>query len=192
MAKSANDYGRDYTDPKLRERLKEKIKNSDRGGRAGQWSARKSQLLAQEYEREGGGYRHPGTRTSSQRSLQRWTEQDWQTENGSANARHDGTTERYLPRNAWEEMTPEQKRETRDAKREASSRGRQHAGNPKAARTARAEAELDSMNAKEAVGRAGSMDPDEAAAALRHERGNKNRKTVLRRLEQVAGHTGTT
>lgn len=190
MAKSASDYEKDYTDPELRERLKEEIKDSDRGGRAGQWSARKSQLLTQEYEKRGGGYRHPGERTSSQKSLQEWTEQGWQTEGGSANARHDGETERYLPRTAWEEMTPKQKRDSQDAKRKASAQGRQHADNPKAARSARADAELDSMNADEAVKRAGSMDADEAAAALAHERDNKGRKTVLRRLEKIAGRGG--
>ena len=45
-----------YTDPDLREEIKDEIKQSDKGGRPGQWSARKSQLLAREYERRGGGY----------------------------------------------------------------------------------------------------------------------------------------
>jgi hypothetical protein len=31
-----------YTDPELRERIKEEIKDSDKGGKKGQWSARKS------------------------------------------------------------------------------------------------------------------------------------------------------
>ena len=35
-----------YTDPALRDRLKAKIQAGDKGGAAGQWSARKSQLLA--------------------------------------------------------------------------------------------------------------------------------------------------
>ena len=46
-----------YTAPELRERIKEEIKESDKGGRPGQWSARKSQLLTREYERRGGGYK---------------------------------------------------------------------------------------------------------------------------------------
>jgi len=46
-----------YTRPTLRKRLFERIKAGDKGGRAGQWSARKSQLLAREYKRAGGGYR---------------------------------------------------------------------------------------------------------------------------------------
>ena len=59
--KSAEDYERDYTEPELRARLKEEIKAGDRGGRPGQWSARKSQLLTREYEEQGGGYTQPGS-----------------------------------------------------------------------------------------------------------------------------------
>ena len=34
-----------------------KIKSGSKGGSAGQWSARKAQLLASEYKKAGGGYR---------------------------------------------------------------------------------------------------------------------------------------
>lgn len=34
----------DYTDPQLRARLKDEIQAGDRGGKPGQWSARKAQL----------------------------------------------------------------------------------------------------------------------------------------------------
>ena len=56
-----------YTKPELRERLKSRIMAGDKGGRPGQWSARKAQLLAQQYEKAGGGY--SGARTAGQRSL---------------------------------------------------------------------------------------------------------------------------
>jgi len=46
-----------YTKPAMRKRLFNKIKAGTRGGRAGQWSARKAQLLASEYKKAGGGYR---------------------------------------------------------------------------------------------------------------------------------------
>jgi len=46
-----------YTKPAMRKRLFRKILRGTRGGRAGQWSARKSQLLAREYKAAGGGYR---------------------------------------------------------------------------------------------------------------------------------------
>lgn len=46
-----------YTKPTLRKRLFERIKRGTKGGKAGQWSARKSQLLASEYKKAGGGYK---------------------------------------------------------------------------------------------------------------------------------------
>ena len=41
----------------MRKRLFEKIKAGTKGGKAGQWSARKAQLLAKEYKAQGGGYK---------------------------------------------------------------------------------------------------------------------------------------
>jgi hypothetical protein len=46
-----------YTKPGLRKRLFEKIKAGTKGGKAGQWSARKAQMLAREYKAAGGGYK---------------------------------------------------------------------------------------------------------------------------------------
>jgi len=47
-----------YTKPEMRKKLFNSIKASaTQGTAAGQWSARKSQLLAKEYKRKGGGYR---------------------------------------------------------------------------------------------------------------------------------------
>ena len=46
-----------YTKPGMRKSLFEKIKAGGKGGNPGQWSARKSQLLAKEYKAKGGGYR---------------------------------------------------------------------------------------------------------------------------------------
>jgi len=47
-----------YTKPALRKRLFEKIKAGSKGGKPGQWSARKAQMLAREYKAAGGGYRN--------------------------------------------------------------------------------------------------------------------------------------
>tara|TARA_R100001082_G_C4288012_1_gene126904 strand:- start:442 stop:567 length:126 start_codon:yes stop_codon:yes gene_type:complete len=41
----------------MRKRLFNKIKASTKGGKAGQWSARKAQTLAKEYKAKGGGYK---------------------------------------------------------------------------------------------------------------------------------------
>ena len=46
-----------YTKPALRKRLFSKIKAGTKGGKAGQWSARKAQMLALQYKKAGGGHR---------------------------------------------------------------------------------------------------------------------------------------
>lgn len=46
-----------YTKPSMRKRLFNSIKAGTKGGKAGQWSARKAQLLAARYKKNGGGYR---------------------------------------------------------------------------------------------------------------------------------------
>lgn len=46
-----------YTKPEMRKRLFNRIKAGSKGGAAGQWSARKAQMLAKEYKSKGGGYR---------------------------------------------------------------------------------------------------------------------------------------
>ncbi|MEL7239230.1 MAG: hypothetical protein AAGK78_10230, partial [Planctomycetota bacterium] len=115
MGKTAEDYADQYTKPELRERLKEEIKESDKGGKPGQWSARKSQLLTQRYETEGGGYK--GEKTDEQKSLEDWTAQEWQTASGSAYAeKADGSMKRYLPADAWNLLSEAQKKETMQKK----------------------------------------------------------------------------
>jgi len=44
--KSTVNKAGNYTKPTMRKRLFEKIKAGSKGGRAGQWSARKAQMLA--------------------------------------------------------------------------------------------------------------------------------------------------
>ena len=47
-----------YTKPKMRKTLFQRIKaRATQGPAAGQWSARKAQLLAKEYKKCGGGYK---------------------------------------------------------------------------------------------------------------------------------------
>ena len=56
-AKSKVDQAGNYTKPALRKRLFQRIKAGTKGGRAGQWSAIKSMMLAKEYKSKGGGYK---------------------------------------------------------------------------------------------------------------------------------------
>jgi hypothetical protein len=182
--RTAQDYEDDYTDPELRARLKEEIKAGDRGGRPGQWSARKSQLLVAAYEQHGGGYRHEGERTGSQRHLQQWTRQDWHTADGETGARDaPGGTRRYLPDAAWRLLSAEEKADTDRRKRSADE---QHVTNTEAAREARAAAELIDVPAPEARRRvAGMHGESQLDRAERAERElGKGRKTVLARIEQ--------
>ena len=46
-----------YTKPTMRKNLFNKIKAGSKGGKPGQWSARKAQMLAKQYKAAGGGYR---------------------------------------------------------------------------------------------------------------------------------------
>lgn len=46
-----------YTKPKLRKKIFERIKAGSKGGKPGQWSARKAQMVAKEYKAAGGGYK---------------------------------------------------------------------------------------------------------------------------------------
>ncbi len=46
-----------YTKPTMRKNLFNKIKAGSKGGAAGQWSARKAQMLAKQYKEKGGGYK---------------------------------------------------------------------------------------------------------------------------------------
>lgn len=56
--KSTVNKAGNYTKPSLRKRLFQSIKSSAvQGTAAGQWSARKAQLLAKRYKAAGGGYR---------------------------------------------------------------------------------------------------------------------------------------
>ena len=55
--KSTVNKAGNYTKPAMRKRLFNKIKAGTKGGKAGQWSARKAQMLAREYKAAGGGYK---------------------------------------------------------------------------------------------------------------------------------------
>ena len=56
-AKSRVNEAGNYTKPAMRKRMFNAIKAGGKGGKPGQWSARKAQMLAQRYKTAGGGYR---------------------------------------------------------------------------------------------------------------------------------------
>jgi hypothetical protein len=55
--KSTVNKAGNYTKPTMRKNLFKKILAGNKGGRSGQWSARKAQMLAKQYKAKGGGYR---------------------------------------------------------------------------------------------------------------------------------------
>ena len=138
-----------YTQPELRDQIKAEVMAGEKGGKPGQWSARKAQLVAHEYEARGGGYKHE--RTEAQEHLHEWTAEHWQTSDGQP-AERDGGTTRYLPAEAWDKLTPAQKKATNAKKVKGSKDGKQFVANTQAASNARHDAELTPQQADHASG----------------------------------------
>lgn len=96
--------------------------------------------MASEYKKRGGSYTtdKETSQDSSQKHLSNWTEEEWQTKEGDANAtKPDGTKKRYLPKKAWEGMSEEEKEETEAKKEEGGIEGKQYVGNTGKAREER-------------------------------------------------------
>ena len=128
-----------YDKPELRQQLKEQITAGDKGGKPGQWSARKAQLLTHEYEKGGGGYLSD-QRTEEQQHLSEWTDEAWQTADGKPAEREGGTT-RYLPKEAWDTLSPAEKKATNAKKQAGSKAGQPVVSNTEKAKTARKKAQ---------------------------------------------------
>lgn len=120
-----------YSNPELRERIKKRILAGGKGGKPGQWSARKAQMVAQEYKAKGGGYKSGPSK--EQKSLKRWTKQEWTTPSGKPSTQGPKATgEVYAPRRAIEKLrsTPGGMAKLAAAtakKREATKEGKQFA-----------------------------------------------------------------
>ena len=127
-----------YTNPEMRERIKNRIMAGSKGGKPGQWSSRKAQLLSQAYEKAGGGY--SGPKTAKQKSLSKWTKEEWGTKSGKPSTQGSKATgERYLPKKAREALSAKEYAATSKAKREGTRQGKQFVAQPKkiAKKTAR-------------------------------------------------------
>ena len=83
--------------------------------------------MAKEYKNRGGEYNtDKSEKDESQKNLSKWGDEEWQTKEGSGNAKQeDGSEKRYLPKKAWENMTEEEKEETEDRKAEGDKEGKQ-------------------------------------------------------------------
>lgn len=119
-----------YTNPELRNRIKNRVMSSSKGGKPGQWSARKAQLVALEYKKAGGGY--SGEKSSKQKSLSKWTKEDWGTKSGKPSTQgKNATGERYLPKKARQALSSSEYAATTKAKREGIRKGKQFVAQPK-------------------------------------------------------------
>ena len=56
-SKSKVNEAGNYTKPGMRKGLFNRIKAGGKGGKPGQWAARKAQMLAKQYKAKGGGYK---------------------------------------------------------------------------------------------------------------------------------------
>ncbi len=74
MAKTAK-----KKNPGLWKRIVARVKAGTKGGRAGQWSARKAQIATARYKKAGGGY---SGKKSSKNALSKWSKQKWRTSDG--------------------------------------------------------------------------------------------------------------
>ena len=114
------------------------VKAGSKGGKAGQWSARKAQLATQRYKKSGGSY--SGPKTKAQKSLSKWTKEKWGTKSGKNSTQgKKATGERYLPKAARESLSKKEYAKTSANKRADTKAGKQFSKQPKkiAKKTAR-------------------------------------------------------
>jgi hypothetical protein len=112
------------TDPALWERVKKKVTAGGKGGRPGQWSARKAQIAVADYKKAGG--RYCGRKDGSNHLVQ-WTKEDWGTKSGRKSLE---SGERYLPKHTREELTDDEYRRTSAKKRQDLQHGQQFSRQP--------------------------------------------------------------
>lgn len=127
-----------YTNTKLRNEIKMRVMAGSKGGKPGQWSARKAQMVAQKYKAAGGGY--TGPKKAGQKSLTKWTKEEWGTKSGKPSTQGPKATgERYLPKKARQALSSKEYAATTRAKREGMKEGKQFVPQPKkiAKKTAR-------------------------------------------------------
>ena len=136
----ANDdnYEEKYTKPDLRRKIKQELMESDKGGEPGQWSARKSQMLVQEYEKQGGGYKND-EKDADAKSLEKWTDNNWETSGGKAEADGAEGMARYLPHDAWALLTEADQKKANQTKKKQDDDGEQYADWPDIVRRTMAE-----------------------------------------------------
>lgn len=108
------------------EKLWEQAKAQAKAKMGGKHSARAMQLAGKIYKEKGGGY--TGEKTAAQKSMSKWTKEDWGTKSGKPSGK---TGERYLPKKARDALSPAEYAATTRAKREGTAKGKQFVAQPK-------------------------------------------------------------
>lgn len=165
MASSA-----ERSDPALWDKVKHEVTAGDKGGNAGEWSARKAQLAVQRYKAEGGGYKG---RKSVDNHLAQWTREEWGTKSGEASK---ATGERYLPQHARDALTDQEYARSTAKKRVDTAKGKQFSAQPADVAAKTADARLADLPRTELMKRASQrniagrsrMKKAELVAALGH------------------------
>ena len=113
------------TDPALWDKVKRRVMRGDKGGNAGEWSARKAQLAVAEYKQAGGGY--IGAKKPDN-GLATWTKEAWDTASGKPSRK---TGERYLPEAARAVLSADEVSRSTARKRQDTKARRQFSAQPK-------------------------------------------------------------
>lgn len=112
------------------EKLWEQSKAQAKAKMGGKHSARAMQLAGKIYKDKGGAY--TGEKTAAQKSMSKWTKEDWGTKSGKpSTVGPKATGERYLPKKARESLTSSEYAATSRAKREGTAKGKQFVAQPK-------------------------------------------------------------
>ncbi|TCP32685.1 hypothetical protein [Sphingomonas sp. BK235] len=155
------------TDPDLWETVKDEITAGAKGGRKGQWSARKAQMAVAEYKKRGGGYKGG---KDADNSLHQWSEEDWGTKSGATS---EESGERYLPKKAREALSDKEYARTSAKKRADTRKGKQFSAQPadvaektRPYRDHRSKADLYAEAKKRDIPGRSTMNKDELAKAL--------------------------
>lgn len=112
------------------EKLWEQSKAKAKAKMGGKHSARAMQLAGKLYREAGGTY--SGSKTKAQKSLSKWTKEDWGTKSGKNSTQgKEATGERYLPKKAREALSSKEYSKTSAKKRADTAKGKQFSKQPK-------------------------------------------------------------
>ena len=111
------------------EALVERSKAKAKAKMGGKHSARAMQLAGRLYKKAGG--RYTGKKTKGQKSMSKWTKEDWGTKSGKNSTEGKGATgERYLPKKKRDAMSDSAYKRTSDKKRRDTAKGKQWSKQP--------------------------------------------------------------